>query len=144
MPGSRSRHVLWSLLVAAGLAVFWLLLVPWALGLAAGRSYIPWDTAGVFGAQVLICTAPLLLLALLCLLRPLAARGVDRALWAGIVATSLAWGYFYGAVVVSRLAGDAGGADIGLGLLMMASPFVVALAMLVAYRAAPRDASASS
>ena len=61
----------------------------------------------------------------------LAVRGDERPpMWtAAVLLTSAFWGYFAWQIWRDSLTGFAGGANIGLGMIMIASPFVVLAAM---------------
>jgi hypothetical protein len=99
-----------------------------ALGFSAltGR---PLDLAaerGVLLFQVAIVAAPFLLLAL--------AGTRDKLPWLVAFALTLAlWGYLLFDGVRYHWSGDTSGANIGLGLILLVSPLVIAGAAMAAY-----------
>lgn len=81
---------------------------------------------GVFLFQVLLVAAPFLLLALIGTRR--------KSPWLVALALTLAlWGYYLFDGVSYQLSGDASGANIGLGLILLASPLFIAGAALAAH-----------
>jgi|GEM_PF-2531712 len=97
-----------------------------AFSLLTGRPLNLSDQAGVFLFQMLSVAAPFGLLAL---------AGARRALpWlAGLALTLALWGYALVEGVRYQRHPDGTGADIGLGLIMLASPLVIAAAALAAH-----------
>jgi len=97
-----------------------------AFSLLTGRPLNLSDQAGVFLFQMLSVAAPFGLLAL---------AGARRALpWlTGLALTLALWGYALVEGVRYQRHPDGTGADIGLGLIMLASPLVIAAAALAAH-----------
>jgi len=81
---------------------------------------------GMYLFQIILVAAPFVLLASL---------GVRAKLpWlVGLILTAMFWGYLFFDIVSSR--GDGTGANIGLGLFILASPLVIAGAAVFAARA---------
>lgn len=118
---------------AAALAVLWVFAAPEIAGLVGA------DAPDVLWMWLLICSGPTLLLAAACLLRPLHRRGAVRALIAGAVSTSVFWALFHGTTRWEVTHHPGGGANIGLGLLMLFSPVLVLAIMRLAYATGRRD-----
>ena len=71
--------------------------------------------------------APLVLLAVVALIRRVPLRATMGASIAGFLAVSIP----YGLLVYASITYSGGGANIGLGLLLLASPIYVPIAMLI-------------
>ncbi len=112
---------------SVALSAAFVLGAPWALGRGGA------DTGGVLAARLLVCSGPAALLAALCVFAPLNRRGAARALWAAVLGTGAFWLFYWMVTLRDAAADTGGGANIGLGLLMLASPVVVFVAMSVAY-----------
>jgi len=83
------------------------------------------DTGLLF--QILIASLPFIFLV---------RKGVwDRMVWfLGVVLTVVFWGYYLSEGIRYQLTGGTGGADIGLGLIMLFSPVIISAACLIAAR----------
>lgn len=88
------------------------------------------DEFAMFAIQMVMVSVPFLLLALL---------GIrSRGPWLlGLGLTAILWGYYMFDSLSRR--GDGSGANIGLGLLLVASPVLISVACVVAARRTRED-----
>ena len=106
--------------IAIGVAVIAICNTAWAV-----THHFPlltlWEETCVSAMQILMVSAPYILLALL---------GIDaRRPWiVGLCLTAIFWGYYLYSLTRPY---EGGGADIGLGILMMFSPFPITGAVLL-------------
>ncbi|WP_407353014.1 hypothetical protein [Luteimonas sp. R10] len=118
--------------IALALVLAWVLAVPVLSGRWLDRP-TPLEPA-LLPVLSLVCGGPVLALAALMVAARLEYRRALRALFAGALATSAFWALYHGWVAWWAAASTAGDADIGIGLLMLASPLLVAAAMTLAYQ----------
>ncbi len=113
---------------------------------ATGREFLFRTSPIVFAFQFLIASAPLLVLALISSITTLREsysddwRRFQHAAIGGSVVTLFFWGVYY----YDALFGKHHGANIGMGILMLISPFLVGLAMAFAFKLSGRKESASA
>ncbi|MEZ0471458.1 hypothetical protein [Luteimonas salinilitoris] len=119
--------------VALALVLVWVLAVPLLLDRWLDRP-TPLDAPTLLPVLSLICGGPVLLLAALMVAVRLEHRRALRALFAGTLATSAFWALYHGWAGWRATASATADADIGVGLLMLASPLLVAAAMTLAYQ----------
>ena len=129
----RPQLAVLAVVAAAAMVAVWTLAVPLLVrALSDAGSLLP--PAPGLGLAALVCGGPLLGLALLFVLVPVARRHALNALRAGVIATSLVWLGFHAWAWWDRAVLERGDANIGLGLLLLASPLVIVAAMTLAYQ----------
>lgn len=110
-------------LLALGIGFFTVVTVNAGFALVTGSDLNLLEKQSVFTFQILLVAAPFALLALF------SVRA--RLPWVvGVILTAAFWGTYFVASVASR----SGDANIGLGLLMLISPFIVAASAFLAAR----------
>ncbi|WP_149195869.1 hypothetical protein [Luteimonas suaedae] len=119
--------------IALALVLVWVVAVPLLSGRWLDR-LTPLDEPTLLPMLSLICGGPVLALAALMVAARLEHRRALRALLAGTLATSAFWALYHGWAAWRAIASAAGDANIGIGLLMLASPLLVAAAMTLAYQ----------
>lgn len=117
---SRLRLVLLALGIGIGVVAFTNLALSGLTGRPLNFSF------GVDLFQLVIVAIPFLVLAM---------GGVRARLpWlTGLALTAMLWGYYLYDGVRYHWSGDASGANVGLGLLLLASPLVISIACIAAY-----------
>jgi len=104
--------------IAIGIAVVWIVNTAWTAFSETGGSL--WG--GETDSQVLMVSAPFLVLALL-------GTGAPWPWLVGLFLTAAFWGF---CLYVLTRPYEGGGANIGLGVLMLFSPFLITIAVLLA------------
>lgn len=118
------------LLLAIGIGVGVVLIVNGTVCLVTQKSLSLSEEGGVFAFQAVLMSIPFLILAV---------AGIDKkAPWlVGFAMTLAVWGFYLADSLIRY--GDGSGANIGLGLLLIVSPLVIAVASLAVAKNQKRE-----
>jgi hypothetical protein len=148
---------LWSWLRGTSVLFLWLLvvLVPlvcavfgsWAFWAATNREGQSFDEPGVTAWQAIWTAAPFFVLAVFASRKRNASQGSEGITWAwifGILLTFAFWSFaLYDGYAFWRVEGT-GGANIGLGMLMLVSPLLIGAGMALGYHVGTKHPKAEN